>query len=329
MLWTLAVLFVLRSDMALPNQFEFRFSLEKEEIHLEIGAVDAFEPYTYLLQNRHAIAEEYQTQYEAVGDVDVSQMGEYDVTYGNKLSLRVVVEDTTPPTLTLNALSLAQNAAFQWDEATKAKVVASLSDNETDDETLKENFQCEDVDTSIAGKHSVLCQVNDNSGNITSSALTVTIQAPISKPMVAMEARTGPVLSIPAIYYGGFEVTQIREVANEVNRYRSAYGLSPLTLDLGLYHNVTYLRAQEVAIKFSHTRPNGKPCHTIYADYGLGYGSEGENIARGQTSAQEVVSDWMNSPSHRANILRPEFTRMSIGLVNSGGVWVWVQAFFS
>ncbi len=327
--WTLAVLFVLQSDMASSTRFDFRFSLLKNEIHLEIGEVEAFEPYAYILQNRHVLDDGYSEHFLVSGEVDVTKMGEYEITYGNKMSMRVIVEDTTPPKLSLNALHLKQNDSFVWNEDTKAQVVADLQDNETEAQVLRENLQCEDIDTSVTGTRDVLCQVNDSSGNVTSKALAVTIQAPAGNSAVPASIPVTKGYSIPSIYYGGFETTQIREVANEVNRYRKENGLSPVALDLGLYHNVTYLRAQEVASKFSHTRPNGKACHTIYSDYGLGYGSEGENIARGQTSAKEVVSDWMNSPSHRANILRPEFTRMSVGLVNSGGVWVWVQEFFS
>ncbi|MCI8541588.1 MAG: CAP domain-containing protein [Erysipelotrichaceae bacterium] len=328
-LWTLAVLFVLQSDMALLEQFDFRFSLAQDEVHVEVGSIEQFTPYAYLLQNRHPLEETYQQRFPAVGEVDVATIGEYSVSYHRDMTLRVIVEDTTPPQLSLNDLNLAYNAAFSWNDETKAQIVAALSDNETELSVLQDNLECEDVDTSISGKRNVLCQVNDNSGNITSTFLAVNVQSAPSTTHTPVTANNSGVLSIPGIYYGGFETVQIKEVANQVNRYRSAAGLAPVMLDLGLYHNVTYLRALEVASKFSHTRPNGKPCHTIYAEYGLGYGSEGENIARGQVSAQEVVSDWMNSPTHRENILRPEFTRMSVGLVNSGGVWVWVQEFFS
>jgi len=39
----------------------------------------------------------------------------------------------------------------------------------------------------------------------------------------------------------------------------------------------------------------------------------GENVAMGQRSAAEVVSAWMKSPGHRANILNPRYTELGIG----------------
>ena len=38
-----------------------------------------------------------------------------------------------------------------------------------------------------------------------------------------------------------------------------------------------------------------------------------ENVAMGQRSAAEVVSAWMHSPGHRANILNPNYTELGIG----------------
>lgn len=51
--------------------------------------------------------------------------------------------------------------------------------------------------------------------------------------------------------------------------------------------------------------------------------SLGENLAKGQLSVQQVLDDWMNSPGHRKNILRPEFEEIGIGLFED----VWSQNF--
>lgn len=58
--------------------------------------------------------------------------------------------------------------------------------------------------------------------------------------------------------------------------------------------------------------------------------SAGENIAAGQSSPQEVVEDWMNSPGHRANILDESYTALGVGYYyNSSGLYrsYWVQLF--
>lgn len=49
----------------------------------------------------------------------------------------------------------------------------------------------------------------------------------------------------------------------------------------------------------------------------------GENIAKGQLTVKQVMDDWMNSPPHRKNILRPEFEEIGIGVYSN----VWVQNF--
>jgi uncharacterized protein YkwD len=71
---------------------------------------------------------------------------------------------------------------------------------------------------------------------------------------------------------------------------------------------------------FEHDSPDGdtpadRASAAGYADYG------GENIAYGQTSAAEVMSDWMGSPGHRANILDCEFTAVGVGLDPRGMYW--------
>lgn len=51
--------------------------------------------------------------------------------------------------------------------------------------------------------------------------------------------------------------------------------------------------------------------------------SLGENLAKGQLSVKQVVKDWMDSPNHRKNLLRPEFEEIGIGLYED----IWVQNF--
>lgn len=51
--------------------------------------------------------------------------------------------------------------------------------------------------------------------------------------------------------------------------------------------------------------------------------SVGENIARGQLTAAQVMEDWMQSPSHKRNILESEFKEIGVGIFGD----VWVQNF--
>jgi uncharacterized protein YkwD len=54
----------------------------------------------------------------------------------------------------------------------------------------------------------------------------------------------------------------------------------------------------------------------------------GENIAYGNISADQMMTNWMNSPGHRANILNGSFTHIGIGAVKtSSGRWYGVQDF--
>ncbi len=54
--------------------------------------------------------------------------------------------------------------------------------------------------------------------------------------------------------------------------------------------------------------------------FGISFNTAGENIAKGQTSPQQVMNDWMNSAGHRANILNSSFTK--IGVAEYNGEWV-------
>ena len=125
------------------------------------------------------------------------------------------------------------------------------------------------------------------------------------------------------------EDSAVAEIVSLVNSERAKAGLAPLTLNDGA-SKAAQTRANELRTSFSHTRPNGKNFATALTEAGVTYRSSGENIAYGQTSAAKVMSDWMNSSGHRANILNSGYTEIGVGHVkDASGTDYWVQLFIN
>ena len=89
------------------------------------------------------------------------------------------------------------------------------------------------------------------------------------------------------------------------------------------------LRAKEISVKFSHTRPNGTDSSTVGKDVGAA-GISGENIAMGYDSPEDVVEGWMNSSGHKATMMMNNFCYMGVGFYKSDdGMYYWTQEFTS
>ncbi|NLK94084.1 MAG: hypothetical protein GX275_02670, partial [Clostridiales bacterium] len=73
--------------------------------------------------------------------------------------------------------------------------------------------------------------------------------------------------------------------------------------------------------------PDGRRCFTVFSDYGLSFSAKGENLAFGQRTPEAVVNAWMNSSTHRANILEPRFKNVTMWVYNSNGTLYWSQLF--
>ena len=118
----------------------------------------------------------------------------------------------------------------------------------------------------------------------------------------------------------------VEQVLQLVNKERAARGLSSLRLDARV-SAAAQVRAAECARSFSHTRPNGTRCFTALKEGGVSYRPAGENIAYGQRTPQAVMTDWMNSSGHRANILNSNYTTIGIGYTVINGTPYWSQFF--
>ena len=103
-----------------------------------------------------------------------------------------------------------------------------------------------------------------------------------------------------------------------INKERTTEGLAPLEAD-------PEMRA--VAVKhsadmfergyFSHNTPESKSPFDRMKDEKVRYRTAGENLALAPT-LKIAHTGLMNSPGHRANILRPQFGRVGIGILDSG-----------
>lgn len=116
------------------------------------------------------------------------------------------------------------------------------------------------------------------------------------------------------------------QVITLVNEERAKYNLAPLTTEENI-SAAALTRAKEIVTSFSHTRPDGTSFSTVLKEHGVSYKMSGENIAWGQSTPEEVVKGWMNSPGHRANILKEQFTSIGVGFYTENGRNYWTQLF--
>ncbi|PYZ93983.1 SCP-like extracellular protein [Salipaludibacillus keqinensis] len=119
-----------------------------------------------------------------------------------------------------------------------------------------------------------------------------------------------------------------QRVIELTNNHRRQAGLSDLQADAEL-SGVARKKSTDMQQNnyFSHTSPTyGSPFDMI-RDHGISYNAAGENIAQGQTTPEQVVQAWMDSPGHRENILNGNFTHIGVGYDPNGHHWT--QMFIS
>ncbi|MDD3897074.1 MAG: CAP domain-containing protein [Candidatus Peribacteraceae bacterium] len=126
----------------------------------------------------------------------------------------------------------------------------------------------------------------------------------------------------------------------QINAERARHGIAPLALN-PILTQAAELHAADMWKRryFSHVTPEGRTYLDRIRTAGYfipptdcscqarctcePYFSLGENIAQGQLTVEQVMSDWLNSPPHRKNMLNPDFTDIGIGLFGT----VWVETF--
>ena len=145
-------------------------------------------------------------------------------------------------------------------------------------------------------------------------AVTVRLLAVALAAVLALTAAPAPAATPAEVKYGN-------KIIKMVNNIREN-------------HNRVELRKNRCLQRFANRQAErmANQRRLFHQDLGriqraCGVGWVGENVARGNISANQMVGLWMNSPGHRANILNRPYRLTGVGARRGGGQWWAAQVF--
>ena len=105
---------------------------------------------------------------------------------------------------------------------------------------------------------------------------------------------------------------------SSTNSQRSQQGRSALSINSAL-NSAAQAKANDMTARnyWSHNTPDGQEPWVFVQAAGYSYLKAGENLAYGFSTSTDTVQGWMNSASHRANMLDADYTDVGFGFSNS------------
>ncbi len=167
-------------------------------------------------------------------------------------------------------------------------------------------------------------EVTDPEPEVTVPEVTVP-EVTDPEPEVTVPEVTVPEVTVPEVSTPTVEEIQaeyVAEVFRLVNVERAAVGLSALQWHDSLMDAAQFKSDEMSELKyFDHSSPVYGAFTGIIKKFGVSFRTAGENIAWGQSSPSSVMSSWMNSSGHKANILSTQYTHIGIGYNAEGRYW--------
>lgn len=110
---------------------------------------------------------------------------------------------------------------------------------------------------------------------------------------------------------------QTADLLADTNTARAGESLARLQLNDQL-SQAAYLKAQDMLTNdyWAHTSPTGVQPWKWFGDTGYNYSVAGENLAKNYPNADATVEAWMNSPSHRENIMNGKYVDVGFAIVD-------------
>jgi uncharacterized protein YkwD len=111
------------------------------------------------------------------------------------------------------------------------------------------------------------------------------------------------------------------EIHGLINQQRTKAKLHTLTVNDDLYDSAL-AKCQDMQKNnyFTHVSPKGVDYTTFIKKAVPTAKLTGENLGAGYTDINVLVTDWMNSPKHKENILNPKFTAEAIAVCGKASV---------
>jgi len=107
------------------------------------------------------------------------------------------------------------------------------------------------------------------------------------------------------------------KVLEITNQKRAEQGLSPLVINSQLNEAAQRKAGDMFAFNYwSHVSPSGRSPWSFFQEVGYKYLYAGENLARDFMDSQAVVEAWMNSATHRDNVLNRNYQEIGLAVVN-------------
>jgi len=126
----------------------------------------------------------------------------------------------------------------------------------------------------------------------------------------------------PGILGYSSEIT-VQKVIDQTNQKRQELGLTLLKYNSLLSESATK-KAQDMFANnyWAHTSPKGTTPWDFIKSVNYKYSAAGENLARDFYDTDSLMKAWMNSPTHRDNIVNSKYQEIGIGVVNGvlGGI---------
>lgn len=109
----------------------------------------------------------------------------------------------------------------------------------------------------------------------------------------------------------------VEEVVSLTNQERVQLDLEPLVLNPVL-SQAALAKAQDMMTDqyWSHTAPDGTEPWHFFQVAGYDYNVAGENLARDFSNSQAMTRAWMNSPTHRDNIINNRYQEIGVAVID-------------
>lgn len=140
--------------------------------------------------------------------------------------------------------------------------------------------------------------------------------AKVSALLIALKVFALVIVAITpnTAYLSTITTSRIVQLANEE---RSKIGAAPLAVNARL-SEAAQQKGKDMLVNqyFAHISPSGVTPWFWMKQAGYSYSIAGENLAVDFLDAEDVITAWFNSPSHKANMLSREYTETGVAIVS-------------